>query len=54
MFSVLWVWVLELFEGMLDVPRHGQVHCVQDIIPGDGQATVLASLPIFSYLIVVF
>jgi len=54
MFQALWVWVLGLLEGMLNVPGHGQIHCVQGIIPGDGQATVPASLPIFCYLIVFF
>ena len=44
--------VLELFEGLLDVCWHRELHCATCIVPLDGKSAILLPLPITQALIV--
>ena len=40
-----WGYVVEFLEGLLHVARHGDVNVFFRIVPGEGEATVLCSVP---------
>ena len=47
--GMLWAFggfVVEFFEGILHVARHGDVDVFFGIVPGEGEATILCSFPI--------
>ena len=47
---VLWEFggvVVEFLEGLLHVARHGDVDVFFGIVPGEGEATILCSFPIY-------